>query len=474
MGKKLRMIWTADGCERPFRGYLLAGLVAIELLMSFSFLGYIHIEPVSLTTAYIPILIAGCLLGPLDATVVGVAFGMASMWKASASYVSAGDAVFSPFSSGQPLASLLLSVGARALFGLLIGLCYLAARHRPRHRMFWIGFVSFFGKTLHSVLVYAGMALLFPELGLGVGSAFHEFFELDNLIAMVGSAALCLICWRIWNIHAFRRYRRRMAASDRAYRPKSSARIFRIAAVTLMTLFAGAVASYVVQRMNVMLRQHDIVLSGEAYVDLMHLQIQFLLGILSLTLLVLLTLIFVQRYAAYHSYEAHLDGLTGVFNRSGFFETMERAMRRLPPAGAAKYYFIILDVDRFKQINDRYGHPEGDRILYEIAARLETTFEGIGSVGRLGGDEFVVFLHLALSRERLDAILFRLMEGFHQIACGESTVSCSAGAVPVAAGESSDEIYRRADAALYQAKENGRDGYWIAGYERVEAEAERA
>ncbi len=80
------------------RWYVLGVLVAIELLMSFSFLGYIHVEPISVTFAYIPVLLAGALLGPLEATLVGTVFGLASMWKASADYVMDFDQLFSPFS----------------------------------------------------------------------------------------------------------------------------------------------------------------------------------------------------------------------------------------------------------------------------------------------------------------------------------------------------------------------------------------
>ena len=69
---------------RPFQGYLLAGLIAVELLMSFSFLGYIHIRPISVTFAYIPVLLAGCLIGPKASVLLGLVFGLASMWKASA------------------------------------------------------------------------------------------------------------------------------------------------------------------------------------------------------------------------------------------------------------------------------------------------------------------------------------------------------------------------------------------------------
>lgn len=81
--------------------YLFLCLITIELFMSFSFLGYIHIEPVSLTFVYVPVLMAGCILGAKEAAVIGAIFGLASMWKASAFYVTAGDAIFSPMISGN-------------------------------------------------------------------------------------------------------------------------------------------------------------------------------------------------------------------------------------------------------------------------------------------------------------------------------------------------------------------------------------
>ena len=115
--------------ELPLRGYLLAALTAIELLMSFSFLGYFHVEPISITIAFIPVLLAGCLIGPGASSLVGLVFGTASMWKASAPYVTAADRVFSPFLSSRPVASLLLNLGSRVLFGLITGLLFYLAKN---------------------------------------------------------------------------------------------------------------------------------------------------------------------------------------------------------------------------------------------------------------------------------------------------------------------------------------------------------
>ena len=100
----------------PLRGFAFWALIAVELLMSFSFFGYIHVEPLSITTAFLPVLLAGALIGPGSAAAVGAVFGLASMWKAGAHYVLPFDQLFSPLMSGHPLESILLSVGSRALY----------------------------------------------------------------------------------------------------------------------------------------------------------------------------------------------------------------------------------------------------------------------------------------------------------------------------------------------------------------------
>ena len=82
--------------DQSTKWYILGSMIALEVLVSVSFLEYLHIDPISITFAYIPILITGMLMGPAESTVVGSVFGLISMGKASASYVMAGDRIFSP------------------------------------------------------------------------------------------------------------------------------------------------------------------------------------------------------------------------------------------------------------------------------------------------------------------------------------------------------------------------------------------
>lgn len=103
--------------------------------MSFTFLGYVHIPPISITTAYIPIIITACLFGPAEASLAGLLFGLGSLYKASATYVMPADAVFSPFRSDFPIGSILLSVGTRVLFGFLLGCLFQLARKSKRKNL---------------------------------------------------------------------------------------------------------------------------------------------------------------------------------------------------------------------------------------------------------------------------------------------------------------------------------------------------
>ncbi len=202
-------------------------------------------------------------------------------------------------------------------------------------------------------------------------------------------------------------------------------------------------------------------LSRTANYNLFHLQIQFLLGILSLVFLVSLFLLFVQRYTSYMRHEARSDALTGVLNRNGFFPLCEHMLKSSSFQKDLSGYFLILDIDYFKQINDSLGHPKGDEILYKVAQELQDTFSDSGIVGRIGGDEFAVLLYPPVKRERLENDLNCFLEAIHQIPCDSLTPSCSIGAVQVGTIRNMDELYRTADHHLYLAKSKGRNQFCI-------------
>jgi two-component system cell cycle response regulator len=161
------------------------------------------------------------------------------------------------------------------------------------------------------------------------------------------------------------------------------------------------------------------------------------------------------------------DSLTGLFNRrylsAHLPRLLERGISNHKPVAA-----LLFDIDRFKVVNDSYGHPVGDEVLREVAARASRNLRNFDLVARLGGEEFVVImpdtdLSSAMMvagrlRRRIADEPFNISAGIGQI-----TVTISVGvavAQPAAVGEkgeSGDSLLRRADHALYKAKNAGRN-----------------
>jgi two-component system, cell cycle response regulator len=149
---------------------------------------------------------------------------------------------------------------------------------------------------------------------------------------------------------------------------------------------------------------------------------------------------------------ASIDPLTGVFNRRVFFEQAEQTQRR-----SATHSVIMFDVDHFKQINDTHGHGVGDQVLGGIGR--EAAYRG-GIVGRLGGEEFAILLEgagLEAATAHAEMLRTRLAQLSFETGRGGLSVTCSLGVAEGQGGEGIDHLLKRADAALYQAKESGRD-----------------
>ena len=154
---------------------------------------------------------------------------------------------------------------------------------------------------------------------------------------------------------------------------------------------------------------------------------------------------------------ATVDSLTGLLNRHAFFE--QAGALRLRPAGAARLSLLMLDLDHFKRINDRFGHATGDAALRLFAHTVQGVLAGRGVMGRLGGEEFALALagplHEALEvAERLRAAVTATLLPTD----GEPyRVTVSIGVAELQAGETLTAGLARADQALYDAKGAGRN-----------------
>ena len=161
---------------------------------------------------------------------------------------------------------------------------------------------------------------------------------------------------------------------------------------------------------------------------------------------------------------ARVDGLTGLLNRSGFYERLENAIGRSRDQDSLLAVFY-LDIDRFKQVNDTHGHAVGDALIRAFAQRLSDKMRASDVVARLGGDEFTVVMEgvpdaqyaRTIGAELVESMRrpFELHAGGLTLVVGTSVGIALGRAVPLAA----TDLVARADAMLYAAKQAGR-GTW--------------
>lgn len=161
--------------------------------------------------------------------------------------------------------------------------------------------------------------------------------------------------------------------------------------------------------------------------------------------------------------ESLIDPLTRILNRKGFDQKLQ-AMLELQPETGCAHCLVMLDIDRFKAVNDTYGHVMGDRVLQAVAELLSNTAPDlVQRLARFGGEEFAIVLPqstlasaVALAescRERVRAMKVRDRRSQHVVL----TVTISAGVAAMQADDDAASLIARADDALYAAKQAGRD-----------------
>jgi diguanylate cyclase (GGDEF)-like protein len=156
-------------------------------------------------------------------------------------------------------------------------------------------------------------------------------------------------------------------------------------------------------------------------------------------------------------HQATHDPLTALPNRTLVLDRLSEAIAR-PPRRGREVAVLFLDLDRFKRINDLFGHRHGDALLVTIADRLRSTLRADDVVGRLGGDEFIVVAH-DLDDAELDVLVDRIGDAVSapvQLERREATVTASIGVARARRGASGVEVLGDADVALHRAKDEGR------------------
>ncbi len=156
------------------------------------------------------------------------------------------------------------------------------------------------------------------------------------------------------------------------------------------------------------------------------------------------------------------DGMTGLYNHSSCYELLELEFRNHQRYGAG-VSLILMDIDDFKLVNDRFGHQEGDRILVELAKTIAKQVRDSDICCRFGGEEFVAILPFTVNPAEAHEIAERIREKATAIMCGGQGITISVGvAVCDRWIRSPRDLIESADRALYRAKTNGKNRVALA------------
>lgn len=161
---------------------------------------------------------------------------------------------------------------------------------------------------------------------------------------------------------------------------------------------------------------------------------------------------------------AYFDSLTGLPNRNLFNERLEKAILKAQ-RNNEKIVVMFLDLDRFKHVNDTYGHVAGDQLIYESSLRFSSQLRESDTIARFGGDEFVILLQGLRNEEDVGKIANKIINAINEpflIADNNVSVGTSIGiAIYPKDGHDSETLLKNADVAMYVSKERGKNQYCI-------------
>ena len=238
---------------------------------------------------------------------------------------------------------------------------------------------------------------------------------------------------------------------------------------------------------SIAIQTHVINNANVAYADKTLLAIVITLGLVCLFLLVFVVALYYEKFGVSTfqismmdkqpkpdiNNTGYKDPLTQMPNRRAFQRELETAIKRSARAGST-IALAYIDLDHFKPINDNYGHHVGDAVLLSVAQRLNAAVRVCDSVARIGGDEFVALIEEIKSDEDIIPIVERIVKSIKEpflINGQQIDISCSVGIAVYPRDGDIEKLMICADAAMYKAKENGKNQFKFF-YSEIESAAD--
>lgn len=439
-----------NGHSVKFIGKKIALLTALELVLAFSGLGYII--PYA-TLMYIPVILAAYFYGVFAAGFLGLIFGITSMWKASVVGVSEFDALFSPYITGAYFESIMLSIGTRILFGIVAGLVFKFIKKIKSHKIILLLVCSVLLQIFHSVFVLITAAHFFPKAGIDLAFIFEDIFSIKEFIQIILLCGVMYSSYKISVSKYFREFEQILSDGGHAYYTNR----FKLEGIAVgsVVLFTNLLLMYnlkdtIVEAMKI----QNITLDKETYNVYLNSSAQFIVGCAAISYIIGLLIVAYRVYSVYRINNSDKDLMTGLYTKAAALEYGKTLFQDKSNA-----YFMIIDIDKFKVINDTFGHIAGDRVIVNVAMYLEKYFLDLGYVARFGGDEFAVFVTKEIDEQSLKERIHNFQKDMLDIPLEHMKVTCSIGVAQINNAKRFEEIYEKADEMLYQVKSSGRNGY---------------
>lgn len=283
--------------SRQMKTEILLMLMSIELILAFSYLGYIIIPPISLTTMHILVIVAAMILGTAEGVAVALIFALTSMWQATVTGVQYGDLIFSPFRSGDPVRSMILTT-ARPLFALITGWMFsLYFRRERKHLYFGIALITVVATWLHGSVAMLFMAWLFPDSGVTARQILINWLSVEKMILYISTMLIvCLIHYQLSH-EAWREKLEVLSRTTEVVKTKLHMRYY-YGAMIGGIMVCGMLLSHLMSRMKIVLGQRAYFATFSWNSQETQVILQFFCAFLGVLTLIYITVRWIGEYRA--------------------------------------------------------------------------------------------------------------------------------------------------------------------------------
>ncbi len=446
----MTLIRDSKHAHYNLKNYLFLLFCMFEIAISFSIFGYFDFGTIATSFLPVLVLIGGYEFGISGGIICGLIFGISSMFQANVSVLSSSNILFSPYTSSAPLRSIVLCLLPRILLGITAAIVY-SFYKKQSHSKWLLLVVSGVILYLHAAYLYLIMMVLFPSFMNGSLLVELLFMNYKVPLELIIQESILLLYLRIRSSNKVRAAYEQAQAGYRTLNHNLFNDRNLLLSVLLFTVMLLGISIQFSRSLTTIFVNNQIVLNDVSSSLLYQITAQMIIAQLGLVIVIEGMLVVGYCYLAHVRKISQVDAMTALYNRGYFTSQVNDALRL---QSDEKGWFLMFDINRFKKINDTFGHTIGDDVIIDFAQILQNLFHSYGFIGRIGGDEFAVYIRENLTENQVDELLRNLQSRLRKIRLPEKdwVVSCSVGKFSITDASSFDEVYKSADVLLYEDK----------------------